>query len=349
MRGLFPVAGFTALLVACVLAGFGVAYTWIGQATGTFQAQVGVWGSIPAAPEPPSDLACQFLPPFRAQLEWTASPSPGVEGYRIYHSGPLGQAFSLLDEVPVPATTYDKLRPSFLRHGYFVTAFLQSSESEPTNTIEVHCRPALFNLPAPCHLTVENHHSQRVIELTWGEVANATDYAILRATTSGGPYDIVGSRPATTYIDAAVSEGVTYYYVVLALDANGNESDPSQEVAVPDTESSPSPPEAGSPAGEGDPEPSEKPFDDFGGGQGLQEAQSAAVEEPTSPPSLPTIEYQVQPGDSLIDIAARFGTTVEVLIQLNGLEDPNVILYGSTLSVPDVGAQVGGATVGVSP
>jgi hypothetical protein len=302
----------------------------------------------PAAPEPPSGLDCQFLPFFRAQLAWTASPSRGVEGYRIYHRGPFRDAFSVLAEVPVPSTTYDELRPSFLRHRYFVTAFLQSWESEPSNTIQVHCRPALFNLPAPCHLTAENHHSQRVIELTWEEVANATDYAILRATTSGGPYDIVGSRPATTYIDAAVSEGVTYYYLVLALDANGNESDPSGEVAVPDRESSP-PTEADSLAGEGAPEPREAPIDDSGGGQGPQEAQPATAEELSSRPSLPIIEYQVQPGDTLIDIAARFGTTVEVLIQLNGLEDANVILYGSTLSVPDVGGEVGGATVGVSP
>ena len=48
MRGLFPVAAFTTVLAACVLAGLSVAYTWSGQATGTFQAQVGVWGPIPA-------------------------------------------------------------------------------------------------------------------------------------------------------------------------------------------------------------------------------------------------------------------------------------------------------------
>jgi len=348
MKGLFPVAAFTVVLVVGVLAGFSVAYTWSGQATGTFQAQVGVWGPSQPTPEAPSGLDCQFLSLFRAQLAWTASPSPGVEGYRIYHRGPFRPAFSLLDEVPVPSTTYDELRPSFLRHRYFVTAFVQSWESEPSNTIQVHCRPRLFDFPGPCHLRAENHHSQRVIELTWEEVANATDYAVLRATTSGGPYDIVGTRRATTYIDAAVSEGVTYYYLVLALDADGNESDPSEEVVVPDTEPSP-PTEADSLAGERDPEPSETPFDDSAGSQGAEDAQSTAAEEPTSPPSLPTIEYQVQPGDSLIDIAARFGTTVEELVRLNQLQTPNLILYGSTLNVPYVGEELGDAPADVSP
>jgi LysM repeat protein len=128
----------------------------------------------------------------------------------------------------------------------------------------------------------------------------------------------------------------------------GNESDPSQEVAVPDTEPSP-PAEADSPAGEGAPELGDTPINDSAGGQEPEDAQPVAGEEPTSGPSLPTIEYEVQPGDTLIDIAARFGTTVEVLIQLNGLEDANAILYGSTLSVPLVGGGLGGATAGVSP
>ena len=80
-----------------------------------------------------------------------------------------------------------------------------------------------------------------------------------------------------------------------------------------------------------------------------EDAQPAALEEPPSPPPAPPVEYEVQPGDTLIDIAARFGTTVEALAQLNGLQDPNVILYGSTLNVPDVGAYAGDASAGVSP
>jgi signal peptidase len=93
----------------------------------------------------------------------------------------------------------------------------------------------------------------------------------------------------------------------------------------------------------------EEPFNDSAGSQAAEDAQSAAHEEPTSPLPMPTIEYEVQPGDSLIDIAAGFGTTVEALTQLNGLEEPNAILYGLTLSVPYVGDEPGDVTAGVSP
>ncbi|GAG29173.1 unnamed protein product, partial [marine sediment metagenome] len=87
-------------------------------------------------------------------------------------------------------------------------------------------------------------------------------------------------------------------------------------------------------------------------GVGSASSGSADTAMPPWTPLAPrggTIGYEVQPGDTLIDIAARFGTTVEALVQLNGLEDPNVILYGSTLNVPYVGEDAGGAPAGMSP
>jgi len=87
-------------------------------------------------------------------------------------------------------------------------------------------------------------------------------------------------------------------------------------------------------------------LDPQGGGG---DAQPAAAEEPPSAPPMPTIEYEVRPGDTLWDIATRFGTTVEALVRLNRLQNANLILYGSTLNVPYVGQDGGGAPAGVSP
>ncbi len=67
---------------------------------------------------------------------------------------------------------------------------------------------------------------------------------------------------------------------------------------------------------------------------GAEDAQSAAADEPPSAPPMPTIEYEVQAGDTLIGIAARFGTTVEALIELNSIQNPNLIFYGYKLNVP---------------
>ncbi len=46
-------------------------------------------------------------------------------------------------------------------------------------------------------------------------------------------------------------------------------------------------------------------------------------------------EYTVQPGDTLIGIAHRFGTTVWAIARLNGIWNPNLIFVGQRLLIPD--------------
>jgi LysM repeat protein len=45
--------------------------------------------------------------------------------------------------------------------------------------------------------------------------------------------------------------------------------------------------------------------------------------------------YVVQPGDTLSAIAARYATSVSALARANGISEVNLILAGSTLSVPE--------------
>jgi LysM repeat protein len=60
--------------------------------------------------------------------------------------------------------------------------------------------------------------------------------------------------------------------------------------------------------------------------------------------SVPTGDsgvYVVQSGDTLSTIAARYGTTVNQLVQMNGLSNPNFIVVGQRLAVPQ-GTDAGG-------
>lgn len=45
--------------------------------------------------------------------------------------------------------------------------------------------------------------------------------------------------------------------------------------------------------------------------------------------------YIVQSGDTLSGIAAKYGTTYQILASMNGLSDPNTIFVGQTLKVPN--------------
>ena len=45
------------------------------------------------------------------------------------------------------------------------------------------------------------------------------------------------------------------------------------------------------------------------------------------------IYYTVQSGDTLSEIAVRYGTTVNTLVALNGISNPNLIYVGQVLKI----------------
>jgi hypothetical protein len=71
--------------------------------------------------------------------------------------------------------------------------------------------------------------------LNWSaSTSTVVGYNVYRSTTSGGPYTLITSSPVagTTYTDTTVQAGVTYFYVVTAVDSSGNESAYSNEASA---------------------------------------------------------------------------------------------------------------------
>jgi len=64
------------------------------------------------------------------------------------------------------------------------------------------------------------------VDLSWNTGGgNVVGYDIYRGTANGGPYQIIDSMDAsTTYTDYTVVSGMTYYYVVTAVNAQGQQS-----------------------------------------------------------------------------------------------------------------------------
>jgi hypothetical protein len=69
------------------------------------------------------------------------------------------------------------------------------------------------------------------VALTWNAAATATSYNVKSSTTSGGGYLTNANLTTTNYTDVTVTNGLTYYYVVSALNISG-ESTNSLEVAA---------------------------------------------------------------------------------------------------------------------
>src|SRR5215469_3596685 len=78
--------------------------------------------------------------------------------------------------------------------------------------------------------------TQHSVALTWkASTSKVVGYNVYRGTTSGGPYSLITSAldSSTSYSDTSVQAGVTYYYVVTAVNSGGQESvDSNQAKAV---------------------------------------------------------------------------------------------------------------------
>ena len=72
----------------------------------------------------------------------------------------------------------------------------------------------------------------------------------------------------------------------------------------------------------------------------VSKAMTPAQVKPQPPVSGKT--YTVVKGDTLSEIAQKSGTTVDTLVQLNGIKDPNLIVVGQVLKLP-------GSTTGFTP
>ena len=86
--------------------------------------------------------------------------------------------------------------------------------------------------PAPTGLNVSKESSGQVA-LGWSASSGATAYNVYSSPVSGGGYAKANSSPVngTSFTVTGLANAKTYYFVVKALDADGNESDASNEVS----------------------------------------------------------------------------------------------------------------------
>jgi calcineurin-like phosphoesterase family protein/fibronectin type III domain protein len=95
---------------------------------------------------------------------------------------------------------------------------------------------------APAGLTATASANQ--VNLSWNASAGATSYNVKRSDTAGGPYTTITTATTTGFSDTGVVVGVTYYYVVTAVNAAGESPNSNEASATPQAPTAPNPPAA---------------------------------------------------------------------------------------------------------
>jgi fibronectin type 3 domain-containing protein len=161
-------------------------------------------------------------------LRWNAS--AGATGYNVKRAATSGGAYQTVASA-INATSYiDSGLTNGTTYYYAVSAVNDAGES--ANSGQVNAAPGSGSAPTTAPGAVTVAAGNYTATLTWAAVSGATGYDIRRATASGGPYSLVASNvAATTYKDTSLSNGTLYYYVITAVNQNG-ESAPANEVPV---------------------------------------------------------------------------------------------------------------------
>lgn len=184
--------------------------------------------TIPAAPTGLSATAGNS----QVALSW--STSTGAASYNVKRATVSGGPYTTLtnatttsytDATAVNGTTY-----------YYVVSALNSS-GESANSSEVSATPSAPAVPtAPTGLSATApKHTSGQIKLSWTQSPspNITNNKVYRSTTNGGPYALVTTLSATTsYTDTGLTSGMTYYYVVTAVNSSGLESSYSTQASA---------------------------------------------------------------------------------------------------------------------
>lgn len=181
----------------------------------------------PAAPTGVTAVAGEGF----VDVTWDANTELDIDEYWVARSTTSGSGYYLVAAVNdrryydtniIPNTTY-----------YYVIIATDFDGDESEFSAEASGTPTGETDPpaVPTNLTANVVNNYVFLDWDDNTEPDFREYTIYRSETAGGPYEDWDSDDVSEYVDAP-TPGVTYYYVVTAVDNFGNESGYSNEVSA---------------------------------------------------------------------------------------------------------------------
>lgn len=185
--------------------------------------QISATPSLPA-PAPPSDLTAT---PGDSQVVLTWTASPGATRYIVEQSLANGGPYAIISATGGISSTNTELTNGVT---YYFVVTAANTNGISVNSAEASATPQVPLPATPAALAAIASNGQ--IQLTWNAVSGAANYYLKRATSDGGPYAIIAKVPESAWSDLIVTNSVTYYYVVSAVNAAGQSGNSSQVAVI---------------------------------------------------------------------------------------------------------------------
>ncbi|MCL4469199.1 MAG: fibronectin type III domain-containing protein [Deltaproteobacteria bacterium] len=189
-----------------------------------------------SSPQPPTNLAATAG---NAQVLLTWNSSANTSLYNVYEATSSNGFFTKIGSTNSTSAVINTNITNGVTYYFVVTAVNSIGESSYSNQANATPSAALPPLP-PTNLTAIAGNTQVV--LTWNTSPDAISYNIYYSITSGGPYTKIGSSTNNSYLANALANGVTYYFVVTAVNSNGESGYSNQTNATPSASLPPLPP-----------------------------------------------------------------------------------------------------------
>lgn len=174
-----------------------------------------------SAPAPPSGLLATAG---TGQVALTWNPSTGATSYNVLRSTTSGSGYTQIQNVSTTTAT-DSNVTGGTTYYYVVQAVNSIGVSGNSN------QSSATPVSAP---VLRATPFATAVALNWTPSVGATGYTVQRSTTSGGPYSTIGTTAANTnYVDATVTNGTSYYYIVYSTGSGGQGPNSNEASATP--------------------------------------------------------------------------------------------------------------------
>lgn len=188
-------------------------------------------GSV-GAPETPRNMYANLKAYNHIELLWNTSENKAVVGYEIWRDG------ELQDFTPDPIYADKQLQADTI-YSYQIVAvdneqnrsfptypFLVKTSANPIQDLDSHYNPETPTIPNNLRYDT---YGPTVIELFWQRSIDNRGVAGYEVFKNN---EMIKFGPGLSYFDDQIRPGNTYTYRVVAVDSDGNRSDPSNEVIV---------------------------------------------------------------------------------------------------------------------